>query len=164
MHRTKLMAGVLLLALATVPRPAAADAAPMCEPAGDVTATVELVPPAGIGLAGVKVRLDYPEQRVAVRGHGDDAEVKARVAVLPGGVLAQANDEDDALIVALVSTSPIPRGPVATITFDVCRGAAPASAADLACVVEQASDEQGTLVSGATCRVTLHQRREGVAS
>ena len=166
MHPSKVIAAsvVLVHVLAVASSPAYAGAAPVCEPAGRTTVTIALVPPAGIGLAGLKVRLDYPEGEVAVPGRGDDADVKGRVAGVPGGVMAQPNDEDDALIVALVATSPIPEGPIFTVTFDSCRGAARTGAARFACAVEQASDEQGRLVSGGVCRVTIRNDKEGVTS
>lgn len=163
MQPSKVIAAITLL-VAGASGPAYGGAAPVCEPAGRIIVVVALVPPAGIGLAGVKVRLDYPEGEVAVPGRGDDVDVKARLDGVPGGVLAQPNDEDDAVIVALVATSPLPEGPIFTIAFDACRGAATAGAGRFACAVEQASDEQGRLVSGAACRVTIRNDKEGVTS
>jgi len=158
-----MIAGVVLL-LAGVPRLADAGAAAKCEPAGRRTVVVALTPPAGVGLAGVKVRLDYPEQQVALPGRVDDADVKARVTDMPAGALGQPNDEDDALVVALVSASPLPSGPIFTVAFDACRGAEVAGVERFRCTIEQASNEQGQLVSGAGCRVTLRKDTEGVES
>jgi hypothetical protein len=163
-HSLKTIAAGVALVLAATSRPVHAGTAPVCEPVGRTTATIELVPPAGVGLAGVKVRLEYPEQQVAMPGRGDDAEVRGRVGGMPGGVMGQPNDEDDALIIALVSTSPIPKGPIVTVAFDSCRGAARVDAERFACAIEQASDEQGRLVSGAMCRVTIRNDEREVES
>lgn len=142
----------------------AAGAADRCEPGGRRTVVVTLAPPASSGVAGVKIRLDYPEDAVAIPGRADDADVKARVADMPTGVLGVPNDEDGALVVALVSTSALPKGPVFAVAFDVCRGGKPAGPEGFRCTVEQASNEQGQLVDGARCTVTLRDAREGERS
>ncbi len=164
MHRWRSAIASLTLAAAVVPLVSARSAATECEPAGRTTVVVELAPPAAVDLAGVKIRLDYPEAQVQIPGRVDDADVKARVTGWPAGVMGQPNDEDDALIVALVSTAAIPKGPIFTVAFDACRGAKPAVAAGFTCAVEQASDGPGKLVSGATCRVTIRNDKEGVTS
>ena len=126
--------------------------------------TVHLTPAEGTELAGVKLRLDYSPTQVGIPGRGDDADVKGRVSGTPTGVLAQPNDEETHLIVALVSTAALPQGPIVTVDFDACRGAQPAAAARFACTVEQASNEEGQLVDGARCTVTLRDAKEGERS
>lgn len=135
-----------------------------CEPAGVRTAVVQLTPPPKVTLAGVKVRFDYPEDAVMLPGRGDDADVKAHVTAMPAGVLGVPNDEDDALVVALVSNAALPSGPIFTVALAACRGAAEAGADRFRCTVEEASNEQGQLVSGATCTVTLRNDTEGEKS
>jgi hypothetical protein len=154
-------AAALLAGVVATPVLAVAD---RCEPAGKLTVVVALTPPATGGVAGVKIRLDYPEAAVAIPGHVDDADVKARVTDMPTGVLGVPNDEDDALVVALVSTSALPKGPVFTVALDACRGAKPAGPDGFRCTVEQASNEQGQMVDGARCTVTLRDVREGERS
>jgi hypothetical protein len=160
-HSSKVIAASVALWLAGA---APVGAAPVCEPAGRTTAVIALSPPAGVGLAGVKLRLDYPAEQVAIPGRGDDADVKGRVSGTPSGVLAQPNDEESHLIVALVSTATLPQGPVITVDFDACRGAEPATVARFTCTVEQASNEEGQLVDGARCTVTLRDAQEGERS
>jgi len=142
----------------------APSAAAECEPAGVTTVVAHLAPPKGVDLAGVKLRLDYPPARVAIPGRGDDADVKGRVSGTPSGVLAQPNDEESHLIVALVSTAALPPGPVFTVTLDACRGTKAAGADEFRCTVEQASNEEGQLVDGARCTVTLRDAKEGKRS
>jgi hypothetical protein len=141
-----------------------AEAPKRCDPAGRRTVLVALAPPSGVALAGVKVRLDYPEEAVVLPGRGDDADVKAHVTDMPTGVLGVPNDEDDALVVALVSTTPLPSGRIFTVAFEACRGAGAVGADRFRCTVEEASNEQGKLVSGATCTVTLRHDIEGEKS
>lgn len=155
-----LSAAAIVAGAFATPAFAAAD---RCEPAGRRTVVVALTPPSG-GVAGVKIRLDYPEDAVAIPGHVDDADVKARVTDMPNGVLGVPNDEDDALVVALVSTSALPKGPVFTVALDACRGAKPAGPEGFRCTVEQASNEEGQLVDGARCTVTLRDAHEGERS
>jgi hypothetical protein len=155
-----------MLVLASVGTGRAGHTAPTkrCDPAGTQTVDVALTPPAGITLAGVKVRFDYPEQAVMLAGRGDDADVKARVTAMPSGALGVPNDEDDALLVALVSTAPLPSGRIFTVAFETCRGSKAVEASGYRCTVAEASDEQGRLVSGATCKVMLRNDMEGEKS
>jgi hypothetical protein len=122
-----------------------------CDPDGTMRVTVELAPPAGKTLAGVKVALDYPEQAVKIPGFEDQPDVKARVKNTPAGFLASVNDLDDQLVVALVGTSGLPAGPIFTVELDRCKGAPKATRKDFRCKVEQASTDKGVLVDGATC-------------
>jgi hypothetical protein len=165
LHSKSCILSIAALVAGAVATPvAAAGPADRCEPAGRRIVVVSLTPPASSGVAGVKIRLDYPEDAVAIPGHVDDTDVKTRVTDMPSGVLGVPNDEDDALVVALVSTTPLPAGPVFTVALDACRGARPAAADRFRCAVEQASNENGELVDGARCTITLRDAREGERS
>ena len=134
--------------------PACAHAS-SCEPAGTMRVVVDLAPPAGKTIAGVKIDLDYPEHAVTIPGFGDASDVKTRVTGMPEGFLGVPNDLDDDLIVAIAGTSGLPRGPIFTVEFDRCKGAPQPAAKDFHCKVEQASTDTGVLVDGATCAATL---------
>lgn len=145
----------------TVSLPRAAAATPRCEPSGTLTVSVTLTPPAATPLAGVKVRLDYPAEAVAIPGAADADEVKARVRDMPSAALAVPNDEDDHLIVAMVATTPIPAGRIFTVELDRCAGSAVPKTAQFGCAVQEASDEQAKLVDGARCAVSPANDKEG---
>jgi hypothetical protein len=164
MHYGVLTASALVLASIAVGPSRDGNTSTHCDPAGTRTVDVQLTPPAGTALAGVKVRVDYPEEAVMLAGRGDDADVKARVTAMPSGVLGVPNDEDDALLVALVSTAPLPSGRIFTVALETCRGSAAVGASGFRCTVEEASNEQGQLVRGATCTVTLRNDTEGEKS
>lgn len=162
--KTGIVSLMALVASAHAGLATAAGGSNRCEPAGRSTVVVALAPPTSGPLAGVKIRLDYPEDAVAIPGRVDDADVKARVTDMPSGVLGVPNDEDDALVVALVSTAALPTGPVFTVALDACRGAKAAAADRFRCTVEQASNEKGELVDGARCTITLRAVPEGERS
>src|SRR4029077_13660650 len=114
---------------------------------------VELAPPAGKTLAGVKVVLDYPEHAVTIPGFQDQPDVKARVTDTPAEFLASVNDLDDELIVALVGTKSLPAGRLFTVQLDRCTDVRKATAKDFRCRIEQGSTDHGVLVDGAKCTV-----------
>lgn len=131
-----------------------AHAAP-CEPAGTVRVTVDLAPPSDKTIAGVKVDLDYPEDRVKIPGFGDALDVKTRVSGFPEGFLGAPNDLDDDVIVALAGTTGLPRGAIFTVEFDRCKGGPTPTSKDFRCKVEQASTDTGVLVEGTACSVRV---------
>jgi len=131
----------------------AADRRGPCVPDGTMRVAVELAPPAGKTLAGVKVVLDYPEQAVTIPGFQDQPDVKARVADTPAGFLASVNDVDDQLIVALVGTTDLPAGRMFTVELDRCKDVRKATVKDFHCTIDQASTDHGVLVDGAKCTV-----------
>lgn len=154
----------VLPALLLILRSASAEAAP-CEPAGTMRVVVDLAPPAGKTIAGVKIDLDYPEHAISMPGFGDAPDVKTRLTGMPEGFLGAPNDLDDDLIVAIAGTSGLPRGPIFTLEFDRCRGAPRPAAKDFRCKVEQASTDTGVLVDGAACAVTVaHARGTGASA
>lgn len=122
-----------------------------CDPDGTTRVVVDLEPPAGKTLAGVKVTLGYPDRAVRIPGSADEAEVKARLRDTPQGFLVAPNDLDYEVVVAMVGTTALPAGKIFSIEFDRCKGVARAAQKDFRCTVEQASTETGVLVDGATC-------------
>jgi hypothetical protein len=131
-----------------------------CEPAGKQTVAVALARHA-VGLAGIKLRLDYPRERVGIPGMNDDAAVKERVRGMPPSVLSVPNDEDGDLVVSMVSASTIDPGRLFTVEFDRCAATSAPAIGDFHCEVEQASDEHAKLVDGAVCSVTLVNDKGG---
>jgi hypothetical protein len=126
-----------------------------CRDMGTLTVSVELVPPAGVGLTGVKVILDYPEDELKIPGFQNDARVKERVHLVPQGFMSVPNDTDTELILAVAGTHALPTGTLFTAEFDRCNKNGVISAKDFHCKVDQASDEHAKLVDGATCSVEL---------
>lgn len=153
--------GILGLAL-TSPALVQTGHASSCEPTGIRTIAVELVAPPETPLAGVKVRLDYPRESVDLPGSMDDEYVRGRVGGIPPQVLSVPNDEDGNLIVGLVSTAVIPPGRIFTVAFDRCKGAPGPDAKGFRCTIEEASNEQAKLITGATCTVTVLGDKEEI--
>jgi hypothetical protein len=131
-----------------------AHAAP-CEPAGAARVTVDLAPPSDKTIAGVKIDLDYPDDRLKIPGFGDAPDVKLRVTGFPEGFFGAPNDLDDDLIVALAGTAALPRGAIFTVEFDRCKGGPMPTPKDFRCKVEEASTDTGVLVEGTTCSVRV---------
>ena len=155
--RTHRRHGVLVLCLSTLlltnTGVRAGDRRALCDPDGTMRVAVELAPPAGKTLAGVKVALDYPERAVKIPGFEDQPDVKARVKDTPAGFLASVNDLDDQLVVALVGTKDLPAGRLFTVELDRCKDVRKATVKDFRCTIEQASTDHGVLVDGAQCTV-----------
>ena len=152
MRRLVLALMLVAVMLVTV-RARAAEHRGRCEPDGKMRIAVELRPPTGESLAGVKVNLGYPAG-VALPGFMDRGEVRARLSGTPDGFLVSPNNDDGTLIVAIAGTSALPSGKIFAVEFDRCKKAAKATLKDVHCKIEQASTEAGVLVEGATCSVT----------
>jgi len=129
-----------------------------CKDAGTLAVSVELKPPADVGLAGVKVILDYPEDELKIPGFQNDAKVKERVHLVPQGFMFAPNDTDTELILAVAGTHALPAGTLFTVEFNRCTRDASIRAADFHCKVDQASDEHAKSVDGATCSVNINDK------
>lgn len=146
----------ILSTLCTLSLVGLSAAAPVgCEPDGDVPVAVSLHVPAGASLAGVKVTLDYPDKRVAIPGFTNAPEVQARITELPKDFLVAPNDTDGSLIVSLAGTTVLPAGQIFRVRFDRCKDSQPVQASDFHCKIDEASDQQARLVTGATCAVAI---------
>jgi hypothetical protein len=153
------LAAAALATAAAMPASLGGATAP-CEPIGVVDAIISVTPPARTHVVGLKLQLDYPSG-VDVPGRADEASVKDRVRLLPGGLLYSPNDTDGSMIVALVGTTPIAAGPLFEVKFDRCKGAPAPTAKDFHCGVEQGSDDQGGLLAtGLSCAVALQAHKE----
>jgi cysteine-rich repeat protein len=137
--------------------PANCRIAPCTASGAQITAHVDFAPPAGVDLAGLTVFLRYPDGVVKIPGTASDPQVQNRITDLPDGTFSTPNDLDYALRLAIFTpdSSAIPIGRLFSVQFDGCQGAAPPSAADFSCRVEQAADTNSNTVSGVTCTVTL---------
>ena len=118
------------------------------------TFDVNFAPPAGLGVAGVTVLVDYPEAQVVIPGSGGSTSVKQSILNLPQGAFSAPNDLDYALREAIASSSALTPGRLFTIQFQDCQGATPPTPQDFTCTVEDASDPNGNTVSGVTCTVS----------
>jgi len=127
-----------------------------CSPTAGSTRTfsIKFTPPEGRPVAGVSVLVDYPEGQVVIPGGDGDERVKASILNPPQGALTVPNDLDYALRMAIVSTSPLTPGLLFTVRFQDCEGANVPTPADFTCTVEDASDPNGSTVSGVTCAVS----------
>ena len=131
-----------------------------CDPAGVVDAVISVSPPADTAVVGVKLQLDFPAG-VDLPGRADEAPVKERVRPLPGGVLYSPNVSAGSMIVALVGTAPLPKGPLLEVQFDRCKGTPAPTARDFHCGIEQGSDDRGALLAKRVdCAVTLGAQKE----
>lgn len=153
-----LLAGLLLLAGATVPP---AGAAATCEHV-DAVVTVQWDRDRASTASGVVARIQYPAS-LDVATDPKDGSARARVTLLtstPGGLfdaLKKDTDGDGAANVLSVGliTAGIAPGPFARIRFDCRPGSTAPPAAALSCVADVA-DESGTVPS--TCSVSIADR------
>jgi cysteine-rich repeat protein len=124
--------------------------------AGD---TVEATVNVAQGFGGITVSIAYPAS-LNIPGKNADASVGQRVIAQPSGGLKSPADQDndadgtdDTFAYSFADTTPLPAGEFITVEFDCVPGeTAPTS---LPCVVDSASDELGTPISGVTCSITL---------
>jgi hypothetical protein len=123
-----------------------------CSVSGTSTATVNITAPNSEAIASATILLYYDDAVVEIPGSNNDAQVQAAVAGA-GFFSITANDVNYALrAVAIDATlTGESSGPVMTIDYNECGGAA--SAADFDCFVIDASDNAFVPVSGVTCSV-----------
>jgi cysteine-rich repeat protein len=125
-----------------------------CEPSGTTrTVTVRFAPPQGTSVAGLTIRLDYPEHKVRVPGFGDEQNVRDRITTFPAGFVVE-QDRDYEVEVSVTGLNPIAPGDFFAVELDDCAGAAAPTLDEFACIVKEASDPNGNLVDGVTCSVT----------
>lgn len=105
-------------------------------------------------VAAILVGLDYPEDRVAIRGRG---RVDRELSDFPSNTQAAANDLDYALKVSVLHNfAVIPNGQLFRVRIQRCVGAPPVTAGDFACVVLSSADGEGKdNKATTTCSVTL---------
>lgn len=129
-----------------------------CSPSGNVVATINVTPPAGISLAAAQVLVGYPDDKIRIPGLGNQASVLNRLTVTDPLAALSANDLNYGIRV-LVNTSgdPITGGPsLATIDFDTCTGSPAPVDGDFTCVVQDTSDATaGGGAFGTTCAVDV---------
>jgi hypothetical protein len=113
-------------------------------------------------LAGVTLTLSYAEATVSIPGSGAVASVLDRLTDRSAVGFFQAEDldtdanqRDDQVRVAYVTTETIPPGPFIGVRFDCEGGAAPPSAGDFTCRIVDASDGLGFPVEGVDCQLTI---------
>ena len=123
-----------------------------CSVSGTSTATVNVTSPNSEAIASATILLYYDDAVVQIPGSNNDAQVQAAVAGA-GFFSITANDLNYALrAVAIDATlTGESSGPVMTIDYNECGGAA--SASDFDCFVIDASDNAFAPVSGVTCSV-----------
>lgn len=122
-----------------------------------VTATVLVTPPAGVDLAGLTLFIRYPDGVVQIPGMANDQQVSDHILDLPGNAFATPNDLDYGLRLVILTPdqSALPGGPLFSILFTRCAGAAVPSATQFTCRIEDAADTALNTITDATCAVTL---------
>jgi hypothetical protein len=118
-----------------------------------VVASVSFTPPAGTGIAGITVFVDYPEGKVTLPGSG--ASASGSISNTPPSAFATANDFDHALREVIASGSAITPGLLFRMNFQACQGAPAPTPGEFACLVTDASDPLGNTVVGVTCTVSV---------
>ncbi len=103
-------------------------------------------------IAATDIFLDYPEGKLSLEGSGG--------AVTPGRVVPFAGsfdvfDFDHAFNYVGFDLFNFGTTSIATIDFNTCTGALPATAGEFACTVNSATDDTGLDVEGVTCSVTV---------
>jgi len=123
-----------------------------CSVSGTSTATVNITSPNSEAITAATILLYYNDAVVQIPGSNNDAQVQAAV-VGAGFFSITANDVNYALrAVAIDATlTGETSGPIMTIDYNECGGAA--SASDFDCFVIDASDDSFLPVNGVTCSV-----------
>lgn len=134
------------------PCPADCRIKPCLSPGGTFAVDVDFSVAPSVSVAGYKVFIDYPEDKVSIPGG---------VGVPPAGTItndptqsATPNDLDYGIIVVAAGINAIPSPRLFTINFARCNGATP-PIGEFACHVKQASDTNGNDVP-MTCSVVVH--------
>ena len=123
-----------------------------CAVTGSQGVTVGVVTPEP--LLNAVVLVSYNDTDVNIGGIGNDAPV---IAAVSSGVFATSpRDTDSALRIGLEDPSftGVSSGAAATVTFNVCSGAA-VTAADFGCMVVDAGNTSFESISGVTCSVSV---------
>lgn len=144
--------GNALAAADSAPAPAAKECTP--SPTTKLPLGVRLSIPNEQQIGGVVVRVDYPADKVMLRGSGPVNGPGEGVDVLVEGATSATNDLGTGVRVMVAQAGVMTVRDLLTITFSGCEGAAKANVDEFACTVEQARDSGGNGVSGATCTVT----------
>jgi cysteine-rich repeat protein len=113
-----------------------------CTDGGDVTATINFTPPAGVTLTAVQVLVGYPDDKVRIPGSANQSLVLNRITVTDPLAALSANDLNYAvrLLVNTDGTTAISGGPsLLTVDFDTCTGAPAVADGEFACVVQATS-------------------------
>jgi cysteine-rich repeat protein len=116
-----------------------------------IEATVAV--PSGALVGGMTAFVDFPEDKLYLSGSGEQA--LARFSSAPAGSTVSANDLEHAVRWAATTDTPFGSGVVFQATFQRCAGAPSPAAADFTCAVEDAADDAGNPLEGATCSVTV---------
>jgi hypothetical protein len=122
---------------------------------------VNLCVPEGVELGGATLLLRYPDTAVGLPGSGASSLVEARLLNILDDpfVSITPNDLDYALRSAVFSVDllPVPTGRIFSVQFDVCPEQTVPDMSAFRCLVKNASDVNGSAVSGVTCTVTQPQ-------
>jgi cysteine-rich repeat protein len=115
-----------------------------------------------LAVGGLVVFLHYPDGTVGIPGLGNATSVRGRISNLQTGFTHVANDLDYAIRETLAPStqgSTLATGLIFKISFDLCFGAQPPSAANFTCAVEGASTPGGQDIdlsqNPMTCSVTV---------
>ena len=115
---------------------------------------VSFTPPAGVGVAGMTVLVDYPEGKVSIPGSGNGLPA-GTITDLPAGASGNSNDFDHALREVVVNAINMPPGRLFRIHSQNCQDATAPTAGEFTCTVLDASDSSGNDVAGVTCAVVI---------
>jgi hypothetical protein len=126
--------------------PASCHVDPCVPVAGTLSASVQYTGPAGVIISGLGLFVDYPEGKVtspAVAGGFNVSQTDTQVGW-------GFNDE-------ALKLGGLPKTFLHVTFQQLCQGAAPATASDFTCTVNDASDDGGNVVpaSQVTCAVTI---------
>jgi hypothetical protein len=139
-----------------------------CTPdaASTVQVAVSFEPPQGVGIAGLTLLMNYPEQKVFMPPAGPQTTIGAAnfsPAFPPAEVLIRGADlaptgstgSGHAIRGIMGDDTAVPSGLLFTLTFQTCVDAQPPLAGEFNCTVLNAVDQGTNPVDGVVCSASL---------
>lgn len=123
-----------------------------CVMSGTVNVTVAFASP--VNLTSMVLVIPYNDAKVRLPGTGG-TDVSANLSSVDFGATGTDLDYGLRAVLSGFDSAGVPSGPAMTIAFDTCQGAAALTAADLGCMVTDASDATFATVNGASCTATV---------
>jgi cysteine-rich repeat protein len=139
-----------------------------CTPLAGTSRLVEVsfTPPVGVGIAGLTLILNYPEQKVFMPPAGPQTTIGAAnftplhppaEVLIRGADLAPAGSTGSGHAVRGImgDDAAVPAGPIFRLNFQNCQGAAAPLAGEFNCAIVNAVDQGTNPISGVTCSASL---------